>query len=54
MKKSAASILVVVVLLAVVVKAEAQRSKIAHIGFLSGRAGVESREEALRQGLHEL
>ena len=45
MKKAAAPLLLVaVMLLTVAVKAEAQRSKIAHLGFLSGRAAVESRK----------
>jgi putative tryptophan/tyrosine transport system substrate-binding protein len=35
-------------------QAQQQVKKIARIGFLSVRAGIESREEAFRQGLREL
>jgi hypothetical protein len=35
-------------------QAQQQAKKIARIGFLSVRAGIESREEAFRQGLREL
>ncbi len=42
-------------LLALCFSVEAQQPrKIPHIGFLSVRAGIESREEAFRQGLHDL
>ena len=44
MKKAAAPLLLVAVILLPGVKAEAQRSKIAHIGFLLGRAAIESRK----------
>lgn len=56
MKKTAvSSVVVVVVLLAVAVITEAQQAKkFPRIGFLSVRAGIESREEAFRQGLREL
>jgi putative tryptophan/tyrosine transport system substrate-binding protein len=54
MKRSLLLLLIAFVIVAQGLIAEAQQTKkIAHIGFLSGRAGDE-REEAFRQGLREL
>jgi putative tryptophan/tyrosine transport system substrate-binding protein len=53
-KASLLSILLVVVLLAAVIAEAQQPKKLPRIGFLSVRAGIESREEAFRQGLREL
>src|SRR5262245_53357804 len=54
-KATMLSIVVLTILLSVAITAEAQEpKKVYRIGYLSPRPGIESREEAFRQGLREL